>query len=76
MASARGKGYATEAAKAAIDWSFDTLALDRIISVIHPENEASRRVAERLGEQRTEEKFSPFGECCDIWQISRKDWRR
>jgi RimJ/RimL family protein N-acetyltransferase len=73
LPGARGKGYATEAARAAIDWSFDTFPIDRIISVIHPRNEASRRVAERLGEQRTEQQFSPFGEPCDIWQIRRKD---
>ena len=73
--TARGKGYATEAAKAAIAWSFESIGVDRIISVIHPHNEASQRVAERLAEQRTGERFSPFGEACDIWQLSRSDWR-
>jgi RimJ/RimL family protein N-acetyltransferase len=74
ISSARGNGYATEAAKAAINWSFDTFRIDRVISVIHPQNEASRRVAERLGEKQTSERFSPFGEPCDIWQLARADW--
>jgi RimJ/RimL family protein N-acetyltransferase len=47
-----GQGYATEAGQAAIDWGFATLNLDQIISVISPENEASMRVAERLGMTR------------------------
>jgi RimJ/RimL family protein N-acetyltransferase len=47
-----GHGYATEAGQAAIDWGFATLDLDQIISVISPENEASMRVAKRLGMTR------------------------
>jgi len=72
--NARGKGYATEAAKAVIAWSFETIGVDRIISVIHPRNEASQRVATRLGEQRTGERFSPFGEPCEVWEVSRSNW--
>jgi RimJ/RimL family protein N-acetyltransferase len=44
-----GKGYATEAGRAAMTYAFDTLGWDHIISVIHPENVRSIRVAERLG---------------------------
>jgi RimJ/RimL family protein N-acetyltransferase len=67
--SARGKGYATEAASAAIRWTFASLKVERIISIIHPDNHASRRVAERLGERRTNASFSPFGESCDLWEL-------
>ncbi len=70
-----GKGYAVEAARAAIDWTFSTLAVDRIVSIIHPENEPSRRVAERVGECRTAETFTPFRELCDLWELRRDDWR-
>lgn len=73
--AARGKGYATEAARAAIDWSFETLGLDRIVSIIHPRNAASQAVAERLGERRTGEQFTPFRDACDIWELRREDWR-
>jgi len=73
--AARGKGYATEAARAAIDWSFERFGLTRIVSLIHPLNAASRRVAERLGERRTDERFAPFHDLCDIWEMRRADWR-
>jgi RimJ/RimL family protein N-acetyltransferase len=43
-----GKGYATEAARAARDWAWD-FGLERLISVIAPANVRSQRVAERLG---------------------------
>ena len=69
-----GKGYAQEAARAAIDWSFETLPLDRIVSIIHPDNRPSQRVAERVGERRTDERFTPFRETCDIWELRREDW--
>ncbi len=45
-----GCGYATEAARSALDHAFNVLKKDRVISLIHPENQASIRVAERLGE--------------------------
>ena len=46
-----GNGYATEAARAAMDHAFTVWRKDRIISLIAPENHASIRVAERLGER-------------------------
>jgi RimJ/RimL family protein N-acetyltransferase len=45
-----GHGYATEAGRVAIDHAFDHLGADHVISVIRPENGASIRVADRLGE--------------------------
>lgn len=47
-----GKGYATEGARSALAYAFNELDKDHVISLIHPENQASMRVAERLGEQR------------------------
>ncbi len=44
-----GRGLATEAAMASRDYGFGELGLDRLISIIHPENLASRRVAEKTG---------------------------
>jgi len=43
------QGIATEAAIACRDWSFATLDIDHLISLILPENEPSRGVAEHLG---------------------------
>jgi RimJ/RimL family protein N-acetyltransferase len=45
------QGYATEAAAACRDHAFDELARDRVISLIAPENVASIRVAEKIGER-------------------------
>ncbi|ASP20162.1 anhydro-N-acetylmuramic acid kinase [Antarctobacter heliothermus] len=44
-----GKGYATEAAACVRDWAATDRGLGPLISYIHPDNDASRRVAERLG---------------------------
>lgn len=44
-----GQGLATEAATACRDWAFANLTVDRVISLIRPENVRSRRVAERNG---------------------------
>ena len=40
------RGLATEGARAVRDYAFEILHLKRVISLIHPENHASRRVAE------------------------------
>lgn len=44
------RGYATEAALACRDHAFGELGRDRIVSLISPENTASLRVAEKIGE--------------------------
>jgi RimJ/RimL family protein N-acetyltransferase len=49
-----GKGYATEAARAAVDWALPTLPFDAIVAVTHPDNAASRHVLAKLG-------FTPTG---------------
>jgi RimJ/RimL family protein N-acetyltransferase len=43
-----GRGYATEAARAALDVAFSALGQNHVISMIHPENSPSIRVAQRL----------------------------
>lgn len=43
------RGLATEAARAVRDYAFEKLKLRRVISLIHPENHASRRVTEKNG---------------------------
>jgi RimJ/RimL family protein N-acetyltransferase len=45
-----GNGYATEAAAACRDHAFSELGRDHVISLIAPENVASIRVAEKIGE--------------------------
>lgn len=43
------RGYATELAKALIDYGFSKLSLPKIIAAVRPENERSRRVMEKAG---------------------------
>lgn len=45
----QGKGYATEAGAAARDFAWQVVGTDSLVSYIAPENEPSKRVAERLG---------------------------
>lgn len=47
-----GAGYATEAARAAMEWASSELGVEELLSLIAPENTASIRVAERLGMRR------------------------
>jgi len=44
-----GHGYATEAAAAIRDWAHACRCIDRLVSLISPDNVRSQQVAERLG---------------------------
>jgi RimJ/RimL family protein N-acetyltransferase len=44
-----GKGYATEAARAAIGWAWTARGFDELISLIVADNAPSQRLAQRLG---------------------------
>jgi len=70
----RGKGYAVEAARASIDWSFATFDLDRIVHCIDQENTASQAVARRLGAEKGHA-FDLFGHVADVWITSRDKWQ-
>lgn len=53
-----GHGYATEGARAALEFGFETLGLDEIVSFTVPANLRSRGVMERIGMiRRPEEDF-------------------
>jgi len=45
-----GKGYAGEGARRALAYAFTEMGRDHVISLIHPDNTGSIKVAERLGE--------------------------
>ncbi len=47
-----GRGYASEAARAALNYGFGVLGLEQIVAVTVPANWRSRRVMERLGMTR------------------------
>jgi RimJ/RimL family protein N-acetyltransferase len=44
-----GRGLATEAGRAAMEWACEELGADHVISLIADDNHASQRVAEKLG---------------------------
>jgi RimJ/RimL family protein N-acetyltransferase len=68
-----GHGYATEAARAAMDWGFEVVGFDELISLIDPANVASIGVAMRLGETRRGE-VDLLGHLVEVYGISRADW--
>lgn len=47
-----GAGYATEAARASLEWGFANLELDEIVAMVVPTNRRSQRVMEKLGMTR------------------------
>ena len=69
------RGLATEAARAARDHRFRDLKLEYVISLIHPENHASRRVAEKNGmtleRETTFRDFPTF-----VFSITRERWEK
>ncbi|MEY4879415.1 MAG: hypothetical protein RJB62_884 [Pseudomonadota bacterium] len=72
-----GMGYATEAARAVMDHSFETLLLPQISSHIDPDNTRSRHVAERLGqtsEKNVEIITGGKAFAVESWGISHARW--
>ncbi|WP_435010625.1 GNAT family N-acetyltransferase [Tundrisphaera lichenicola] len=65
-----GRGLATEAALAIRDHGFDRLGLDRLVSIIHRDNLASRRVAEKAG-LRPERMIQFMNHRCWLYSTSR-----
>jgi RimJ/RimL family protein N-acetyltransferase len=72
-----GQGYAAEAARAAIGWSFDTLDWPEVIHVIRAENAPSRALAARLGStcRGLGSLPAPHEGEFEIWGQSREQWR-
>jgi RimJ/RimL family protein N-acetyltransferase len=73
-----GKGYATEAATASIDWAFDILGWSEVIHCIDVNNLASKETARRLGAQPDgfAQLPAPFDKATvEKWKQSREAWR-
>ena len=66
-------GLATEAARAVRDHAFRDLKLQRVISLIHPDNAPSRRVAEKIG-MNLEKKTVFRGFPTLVFAITREQW--
>lgn len=68
-----GHGFATEAARAVRDHAFRDLKAERVISLILPENAASRRVALKNG-MRLEKETTFRGFPTQVFALTRAEW--
>jgi RimJ/RimL family protein N-acetyltransferase len=76
--AAWGKGYATEAGRAAVHWTFvNHPQIDTLYSVILPTNTPSQNVAKRLGYELMEERVLAFfpTQPHGIWILPRARWQ-
>jgi RimJ/RimL family protein N-acetyltransferase len=64
-----GHGYATEAAIAVRDWALREVQPRRLISLIHPENVRSIRVAEKIGEHHQHDIVMHHGATVQLWAL-------
>jgi [ribosomal protein S5]-alanine N-acetyltransferase len=67
------RGLITEAARAVRDHAFANLKLPRVISLVHPDNIPSRRVAEKIG-MTVEEQITFRGFPTNVFSLSRHRW--
>ena len=68
-----GQGYATEGTRGALRFAFTQLEQPLVLSLIHPANAASIRVAQRLGE-RLLGPTDLMGKTALAYQITREEW--
>lgn len=64
----QGKGYATEAGQAAIDYGFHTIGVDLLKAVTLPENIKSQKVMQRLGMRYIGEE-THYDQNCTTYEI-------
>jgi ribosomal-protein-alanine N-acetyltransferase len=64
-----GRGYATEAARAIRDYAFTRLGVQRLIALIEPDNEGSKRVAEKVGMIMEAEIIRPGGHLRQVYAL-------
>ncbi|MGO8823937.1 MAG: GNAT family N-acetyltransferase [Acidimicrobiales bacterium] len=70
----RGRGLATEAGAAAVEFGFTDGGLERIVSLYEPENVASGRVMEKLGFVHRLSTVGPRGEKVAVMELQRDGW--
>lgn len=73
VSAARGHGYATEAARALVDYGFAELSIDGIIADMYRANRASYRVAEKLGMRHRVDPLNTT-EKYVRWEMTRAMW--
>ena len=70
-----GRGLATEGGRAALEYAFEALSLDEVVSIYEPENRASGRVMERLGMKRFMDTTHPsLGVPLRVYKVTSSEW--
>ncbi len=70
-----GKGYATESAKASVQYGFEQMQLNEIFGITHVENIKSKRALEKCG-LKFIETFEHNGIPCNWFRITKEEWER
>ena len=68
-----GKGYGTELAKALIQWGFQRLSINKLVSTTYPDNIASQKVLKKAGFDCMSKKQLPDGEELFWYEIYKND---
>ncbi len=72
-----GKGLATEAARAALRFSFENRLATATVALSYPENLASRRVMEKIGMRFVEQRyFDSYGKTLVYYRITKEEYAR
>jgi len=69
----RGQGYAIECAEKCRDFAFDNNFHNRLVSIIFPENKASKSVAIKNG-MNLKRQINYSNKRMDLFEITKKEW--
>jgi RimJ/RimL family protein N-acetyltransferase len=70
----RNQGFATEAALAALNWTWSETSIDHLISLINANDERSMRVATKIGERFERADVDPINrEAIHVFRIDRPE---
>ena len=67
-----GKGYASELARAALQYAFETVGLARVIGVTAPDNSASQAVLMKAGLRYVGESDAYYDQTVSLYEITRR----
>lgn len=63
----QGRGFATEAAAASRDFAQEHTDALELVAIVHPDNRASARVAEKIGMRRVDDDLGANGSVRHVW---------
>ncbi|MBZ0280850.1 MAG: GNAT family N-acetyltransferase [Anaerolineae bacterium] len=71
-----GKGYASEAARASLQYGFETANLPYIVALAEPENLASQRVMQKIGMVHEGLTTQYYESPLEVYRITRDAWMK